>query len=318
MANKTEKKSKNAAKKSERKTKGNGKIKIKTAYVIIAAVALFVIATGAIFAYMTYFNDKEKVETGDMVKVWYVGELEDGTVFDTNIPEIAKKNNITERNQTLDFTAGSGMVIKGFDDGVIGMKAGQEKKIEIEPENAYGTYDASKVVSGIQIKKKIDKMMPVARNILVPIDKFKEIFGEEAVEGEMYTTEELPWQLRAAEVNETTVKMIGEPEIGKSYVQKNAQYPIIVVEMNETSIIIEQDIKDGQIIQTELGPTQITEEGDKLVFKVLLNEGDQMIIQGRQATVKDLGEEYTSLDFNHRLAGKKLIFTVTVDEILKR
>lgn len=68
------------------------------------------------------------VKKGDKVKVEYTGSFDDGTVFDS-----------TEKHgQLLEFEVGAGQVIKGFDNAVEGMEKGQEKKIRIEPKDAYG------------------------------------------------------------------------------------------------------------------------------------------------------------------------------------
>jgi len=67
------------------------------------------------------------IKKGDKIKVEYTGTLEDGTVFDTS-----------EGKAPLEFEVGSGQIIKGFDEGVIGMNVGEEKDIKIEPKDAYG------------------------------------------------------------------------------------------------------------------------------------------------------------------------------------
>ena len=67
------------------------------------------------------------VKKGDKIKVDYTGTLDDGTVFDTS-----------EGKEPLEFEAGSGKVIKGFDEAVIGMEKGQEKEVKIECKDAYG------------------------------------------------------------------------------------------------------------------------------------------------------------------------------------
>ncbi len=67
------------------------------------------------------------IKKGDKIKVEYTGTLEDGTVFDTS-----------EGKQPLEFEAGSGQLIKGFDDAVIGMEKDEEKEIKIEKDQAYG------------------------------------------------------------------------------------------------------------------------------------------------------------------------------------
>lgn len=76
-----------------------------------------------------------KVEKGNTVSVHYTGTLEDGEKFDSSL----------DRGQPLEFTAGAGQMIAGFDAGVIGMAVGDKKKIEIEPVDGYGEYDETKM-----------------------------------------------------------------------------------------------------------------------------------------------------------------------------
>jgi FKBP-type peptidyl-prolyl cis-trans isomerase 2 len=69
-----------------------------------------------------------KVEKGNKLKVEYTGTLEDGTVFDSS----------EKHGQPLEFEVGAGQLIKGFDEGVIGMEKGEEKEITIPADQAYG------------------------------------------------------------------------------------------------------------------------------------------------------------------------------------
>lgn len=68
-----------------------------------------------------------QVKKGDTVKVHYTGTLDDGTTFDSS-----------KGREPLEFTVGSGMVIAGFDDAVMGLEPGQTNKVRIPPEKAYG------------------------------------------------------------------------------------------------------------------------------------------------------------------------------------
>ncbi|KAM9840611.1 peptidyl-prolyl cis-trans isomerase FKBP3 [Aulostomus maculatus] len=72
---------------------------------------------------------------GDTVSCWYTGTLEDGTVFDTNIPSVARKKRQTK---PLSFKVGLGRVIRGWDEGIMTMSKGETARLEIEPEWAYG------------------------------------------------------------------------------------------------------------------------------------------------------------------------------------
>ena len=69
-----------------------------------------------------------KVATGDNVKVHYRGTLPDGTEFD----------NSHTRGEPLEFTIGSGQMIVGFNDAIIGMEEGETKTFSLTPELAYG------------------------------------------------------------------------------------------------------------------------------------------------------------------------------------
>jgi peptidylprolyl isomerase len=69
----------------------------------------------------------KKAEKGNTVKVHYTGKLDDGTVFDSS-----------REGEPLEFTVGSGHVIKGFDQAVDGMQEGEQKTVRITSEEAYG------------------------------------------------------------------------------------------------------------------------------------------------------------------------------------
>jgi FKBP-type peptidyl-prolyl cis-trans isomerase len=71
-------------------------------------------------------------KAGDTVVVHYVGRLTDGTKFDSSY----------DRNQPFTFTLGANQVIKGWDEGLVGMKAGGKRKLTIPPELGYGSRGA--------------------------------------------------------------------------------------------------------------------------------------------------------------------------------
>lgn len=95
-------------------------------------------------------GDSRAVKSGDTIKVDYTGKLEDGTVFDTSREDVAKQAGIyvDGREYTpLTFVVSSKQVIQGFDEGVIGMKVGEEKTLTIPPEKAYGEYNKTGVLA---------------------------------------------------------------------------------------------------------------------------------------------------------------------------
>jgi len=73
-------------------------------------------------------TDGQAAEAGDTLSVHYVGVLEDGTKFDSSV----------DRGQPFQFVLGAGQVIEGWDLGLLGMKIGEVRRLEIDPELAYG------------------------------------------------------------------------------------------------------------------------------------------------------------------------------------
>ena len=77
----------------------------------------------------------QEAKNGNQVKVHYHGRLDDGTTFDSS-----------EGRSPLQFEVGAGQVIKGFDDGVLGMKEGDKKTIHIPVHEAYGEKSPDMVI----------------------------------------------------------------------------------------------------------------------------------------------------------------------------
>jgi peptidylprolyl isomerase len=76
---------------------------------------------------------------GDTVKVHYNGKLDTGVLFDTSAG-----------SDPLQFELGSGNLIPGFEEAVVGMRPGESKTVQIPPEKAYGRYREDRII-------KIDK-----------------------------------------------------------------------------------------------------------------------------------------------------------------
>jgi FKBP-type peptidyl-prolyl cis-trans isomerase len=79
-----------------------------------------------------------EVKNGDTVSVHYVGRLQNGTEFD----------NSKKRGAPLEFKVGGGQVIKGWEEGLIGMQVGGERILVIPPEMAYGDQGIGPIPGG--------------------------------------------------------------------------------------------------------------------------------------------------------------------------
>lgn len=77
-----------------------------------------------------------RTKKGDFIHVHYKGSLEDGTVFDSSLP----------RGSPFTFTLGTNQVIKGWEQGLMGMCEGEKRRLVIPPELGYGKQGSGKVI----------------------------------------------------------------------------------------------------------------------------------------------------------------------------
>ena len=81
-------------------------------------------------------GDGDEAKSGREVSVHYTGTLLDGKKFDSS----------RDRGKPFKFTLGVGQVIKGWDQGVAGMKVGGQRKLTIPPELGYGDRGAGGMI----------------------------------------------------------------------------------------------------------------------------------------------------------------------------
>ncbi|SLM32604.1 Peptidyl-prolyl cis-trans isomerase [Desulfamplus magnetovallimortis] len=118
------------------------------------------------------------INAGDTISVDYTGKLENGKVFDSS-----------EGKAPLTFTVGSGMLIRGFDSAVIGMKKGESKTVNIPPEEGYGVRNEDAFVE--LARQHIPEDIPLALGMML----------------QLQDPEGRPVPATVAEIGEESVKM---------------------------------------------------------------------------------------------------------------
>jgi len=82
---------------------------------------------------------EKTAENGNQLSMHYTGTLQsDGTKFDSSV----------DRNEPFKFQLGVGQVIKGWDEGIVGMCVGEKRKLVVPPELGYGDQGAGDVIPG--------------------------------------------------------------------------------------------------------------------------------------------------------------------------
>lgn len=83
----------------------------------------------------TQVGSGDEVKSGDTIVIHYKGTLENGTQFDSSY----------DRGQPFETQIGVGRLIKGWDQGIPGMKVGGKRKLTIAPELGYGSQDMGSI-----------------------------------------------------------------------------------------------------------------------------------------------------------------------------
>lgn len=86
---------------------------------------------------VTYAIEDSGAKDGDVVSILYTGRLADGKEFDSSA---------MHGGEPYELILGRGMVIKGWDEGIVGMKLGEKRTLIIPPGLAYGPEGRSGVI----------------------------------------------------------------------------------------------------------------------------------------------------------------------------
>ena len=105
-----------------------------------------------------------KAKRSDMLSMHYKGTLLDGTQFDSSL----------DRNEPFQFQIGIGQVIRGWDEGVMGMCVGEKRKLVVPPELGYGDQGAGDVIPGGATLLFEVELLNIADGP-APVNVFKEI-----------------------------------------------------------------------------------------------------------------------------------------------
>jgi FKBP-type peptidyl-prolyl cis-trans isomerase 2 len=287
----------------------------KTALIIIVVLVMLSASTLVIVLYQGNQDETNKknraVATGDTVKVDYIGKLSDGRVFDTSLASVANDAGVpkslvfslrTNSSYTpLSFTVGSGSLIAGFNNAVVGMKVGETKTVDIPPSEGYGNLVMSKVTNfNLTETKNVYEEMSFAQ--------FKAKYTVTAVSGMTLIDPVYKWPVNVLLANSEAdkVRIQNAPVQGQNY----------LIYSNST------DSASGWNITVTTVDTVISVAG-QIILVHDINDANSGKIRGVDEKGTAFILEYVNTaagtaarNANTELIGKTLTFTITLVKIV--
>ena len=269
--------------------------------VLILAIALIL---GVYYVYLVPQAAPEplRAQERDSVTVEYVGTFENSElVFDTSVITVAQDNasypkafsfGWRDRWQPLQFAVGDGSMIRGFDQGVRGLAVGESRTLVVPYADGYGAADPSKIST-----RRLLESVPV--RLTMNATHFLATYRTSAVSG-INVTDLVGGCTAVVSVAGSIVTVMNSP------VPDQAIRPYNLWDATVVSIDDSANGGVGEIlVQHRLDPTMIDRIGGKV-------DGQDFFLSD-----VDLIEGSYTLDFNRQVAGRSLLFQVTLKTLLR-
>jgi len=287
---------------------------------IVLIVILMISASSVVVLLYTGQQSNEAaitgvVEKGDTVKVNYIGRLDDGRVFDTSLWGVASNDALYPKSLSfslraqntytpLSFTVGSGQMIAGFDQGVIGMSENETKVIVVPPDEGYGEMNMSKLF-----------VMPLL--VTVPVyytmnySNFETEFSLDPEAGMVVQDSLYGWDILVLDANSNSdlVLLMNKPLVGEQF-----------------AVYGEPQSNPPSGWYAEVTSIDSAANGGKGIIQIrnLLTSDDAGMVEGLDVTTGstfyvDMVDESAGtfrMNYNGELLGKTLYFTVTLVDII--
>lgn len=301
-----------------RSFKGDVRAATNTAFIVLIAVLMVSASSVVILLYdqgqRAESPDVEYARWSDTVKVDYIGQLEDGRVFDTSFWDVAsndalypKSLTFTLRNesqyQPLQFTIGGGQMIQGFESGVIGMYVNQTKVLEIPPEEGYGQLNYSKLIE-IPYLETLEVFESLNFN------QFFDKFAIFPVVGMTLNDPHWGWEVTVMSISTDAdrIMVMNQPELGGVYPVYGKELGLQKTGWNVRVDFYDSTVNDGK---GEIRVRNLLTPDEAGNLKGIDDSASQFILYEVNPDANTI-----VLNYNMELVGQTLFFTVTLVEIL--
>lgn len=207
-------------------------------------------------------DTSDSAQLGDLVSVNYVITLENGSVADTNNPEIAQAHGLkTYQNGPFRFILGQSGKFAGLDQSVIGMKIGETKEQTIAPTERDAILTLNKTQG---MKRSVN--LPLKRAFR--LDSYESLFGKPPVVGDVIFNSRFAFRYQVVEISNKSVAARAIVTEGNTYQLEGLPWPskLLSVLKKENIGIFMHAPEINKTFASEFGPATITEiTGSRLI-----------------------------------------------------
>ncbi len=294
----------------------------------IGAVVVAILMVGGL-AFLTWWDERDSddnkedeilmVKEGDEVSIDYTGRFmgsggDLGAMFDTTIPEDARNDSIPkaltftprETYDDLTFTVGSGEMITGFDEGVLGMTEGSLKYITVPPEKGYGKAHPELILN-ISSKETI----PLREEI--PTGDFNKYYPLVDYQNtESFIHPFWGWEVKILDQDPEMITLLHQPVYQEQY--GNFKWNVTVTDISSSRNLISLSHEIEEIDRSEFV--------DFLDITILYPEWARDAREANEGQdpgpgiIKSVGGVIT-IDFNREVSGRTLVFKVIMNSITR-
>jgi peptidylprolyl isomerase len=261
-------------------------------------------------------GNQKTVKIGDNVSVDYIGSL-NGTVFDTSIETVAKENNLYTPNRTYEpllLTVGKEQTIKGFDEGIVGMKVGESKTLIIPPEKAYGPKNPQ-MIQTIPIVQNVPLTRTFPKAVEISTEEFNSIFGNNHKNGDNVKVPNADVNLTIVNMTKTSnVSLLYDLSVGDN-ISAGAPWNDTVIKVDDKNITVRSEVKKNTTFRLKDDPwTTTVTNVDSNNMTMMRNIMPDTKIPNSSARIS-FNNTHIIIDYNSELAGETLNFNVTIRSI---
>jgi FKBP-type peptidyl-prolyl cis-trans isomerase 2 len=226
------------------------------------------------------------VRGGDLVRGNYTVTLDDGSLVSTTLPAVAGDIKVGRSGSLelpkdlvpVEVLAGEKGTVPGLGEGVIGMAAGERKRLALTADKAYGERDERKV-------SRQPRENTIPRTIRVPAKEYVERFN--------------------------TFPIVGKEVPFVPYVTAR------VGEVGEADARLDISGKDGARFEESFGTVELHVNDETIALRLNPKIGASIAVQGEQGRVTAADDDTYTVDFNHPLAGKRVNIDLELVSVTK-